>query len=195
MVNGEADQDIQGPDQIWRGLGQLLERRSAGCSRLVFRSRWTAPTSVPAAALSRPTRLAQRRRTDPLFRRNAGSAAGIRSAPDPACRCDSRRSSTARLVESIARVMSWRLLVQLVGERVELAQELPDLVRPSGQQVVDLGLDHLEVRRYHRRSGWWPELASTRSMVGYADELASGMVSPFFNGSADGSGGAISSTC
>ena len=40
-----------------------------------------------------------------------------------------------------------------------------------------------------------PMLASVRSVVGNADEFGSGMVSPLFSSSGDGSGGAISSTC
>ena len=38
-------------------------------------------------------------------------------------------------------------------------------------------------------------LASTRSVVGNAEEFFSGIVSPFFNSCGDGSGGGSSCTC
>ena len=38
------------------------------------------------------------------------------------------------------------LLVELVGEDVEPTEEVADLLGPSRQQVVDLSLNHLEVR-------------------------------------------------
>ena len=86
------------------------------------------------------------------------------------------------------------LLVELASEGVQLAQEGPDLVPSPVHDVVDLVLQHFQVGDAATAQDQ-ERLASVCSVVGYADEFFSGMVSPSLSSSGDGFGGSTSSTC
>ena len=86
------------------------------------------------------------------------------------------------------------LLVELTGEGVQLAEELADLAGPAGQDLVDLVLQDLEVRNPPPRSTI-ARLANVCSVLGYAEEFFSGMVSPLRSSCGDGSAGAANSMC
>ena len=86
------------------------------------------------------------------------------------------------------------LPVEPGGEGVQLAEEIPDLIGPPVHDVVDLVLDHFEVRdaaaaQDHGDAGQRPLGGGVRRRILQRDGVA------IFQRCGDGSGGAASSTC
>ena len=130
--------------RVWRPpcelLGRTLQQLQIGVEVLPrLRQRLVGHPAEPSQCLHAPV---NRSRASAKYWISGGNSVSTRSSV--LLRAAMMFSSS--LVESIARVRSSALLVELIGERVQLAQEVADLFGIAGQDVVDLGLHHFQVR-------------------------------------------------